>query len=183
MVDVGSHFGYYSLLSASIGCSFSAFEPVPTFGALLGLNVHLNNIHDVGNVYRYAVGVQKGVVRMAVPSKGKLGLAHIVSPVSSNQEWRTIEVPISTLDQLLDSRNDSPICGIKIDVEGKQGYNFASNRMSSYKRNASRIDLEQMAWWYLPSEDGCAVFAELGHGVDTCAAHSQICGYNIDFLG
>ncbi len=28
VIDVGAHFGYYSLLAASLGCHFTAFEPV-----------------------------------------------------------------------------------------------------------------------------------------------------------
>ena len=42
MLDVGANFGWYSLLSLSLGCRVDAFEPVSSYRDVIRLAVHLN---------------------------------------------------------------------------------------------------------------------------------------------
>jgi FkbM family methyltransferase len=116
VVDVGSHFGYYSLYSAALGCTYSAIEPVNTFRAILNLNIRVNGFERKGQVYAFAAGNKTRPVNLVIPDSGVMGLAHVA--YGSNTSGQA-----SHEKRLDDELNiDSRICGLKIDVEGYEPY-------------------------------------------------------------
>ena len=122
VIDVGGHFGYYSLLSAAMGCSFTAFEPVPTFSSVFQLNMRMNGLVGPNNrLVSAAVGGKRGEVDMIVPTSGVLGLAHVKGRHQDESKAAsdlTVTVPVLALDDVVSAADDAPICAMKVDVEG-----------------------------------------------------------------
>lgn len=77
VIDVGSNYGYFSMLSGAMGCSFSAFEPVPTFRSVFDLNRRINALEDKGTVYPIALGHKENNVTIVIPATGGLGSAKV----------------------------------------------------------------------------------------------------------
>ena len=86
IVDVGANFGWYSLLSLSLGCRVDAFEPVSSYRDVIRLAVHLNpgfaaRLRLFANVAfdqpgKYAVVVPRaGERRPAAPAGAPLSLS------------------------------------------------------------------------------------------------------------
>lgn len=132
-IDVGSHFGYYSMLAASLGCSYSAFEPVPAFQKLIKLNQVLNGVQHQGDVYEFAIGDVEAEALIKVPSTGVLGLARIkryengtlINPAHRNQtegEILTVKTRRMNSKKYNIPTTDKRICAMKIDVEGDEPY-------------------------------------------------------------
>ena len=72
VVDVGSNFGWYAMLSLSLGCSVVAFEPVRAYQDVIRLAVHLNGASFAKRltVYGNAVLDKPGNFSMIVPLAG-----------------------------------------------------------------------------------------------------------------
>ena len=72
VVDVGSNFGWYAMLSLSLGCSVVAFEPVRAYQDVIRLAVHLNGASFAKRltVYGNAVLDKPGNFSMLVPLAG-----------------------------------------------------------------------------------------------------------------
>ncbi|PSC72395.1 expressed methyltransferase [Micractinium conductrix] len=131
IVDVGSHFGYYSLLGASIGCTFVAVEPVPRYRAVLESNVRLNGMEAAGKVLPYAVGYEAATITMGVPAKGNFGLARVLDAadaagnvsagVANTTGWQKLQIPQRPMDEMLaEVALPGDVCLMKIDVEGRE---------------------------------------------------------------
>jgi FkbM family methyltransferase len=116
ILDIGSHFGYYSLYSAALGCTFSAIEPVNTFRSILKMNLHLNGFTDQGRVYPFAAGNQDRQVSLVVPTSGILGTASVLPGDSQDQGQQKAQE--KRVDDAVELDSSSKICGLKIDVEG-----------------------------------------------------------------
>jgi FkbM family methyltransferase len=134
--DVGSHFGYYALLANAMGCSFEAFEPVPTFRSVLQFNTMVN--HARGNVHPYALGVGTNPLKMAVPTTGILGLAHVTA--MDNPDGISVEQ--RRLDEFLKVGGPQDICMLKIDVEGYEPTVLKSVEDAIRSRSIKHIMLE-----------------------------------------
>eukprot|EP00955_Chlamydomonas_euryale_P103776 365522-Chlamydomonas_euryale.AAC.14 len=77
-VDVGSNFGWFSLLAASMGCRAVAFEPVPHFFAFLEYSVHANGLAHRVDMRQTVVSAEPSrPVTMTVPNRGIWGTASI----------------------------------------------------------------------------------------------------------
>jgi FkbM family methyltransferase len=122
VVDVGSHFGYWSLLSASLGCSFSAFEPVPLYVSLLRMNVHLNRLDQAGEVLPLALGQREGSVKVVGPRKGGSGGQVLIAdpnrPVRYRRKARPVTVRQATLAGVLAGKRLPPVCAMRVDAQG-----------------------------------------------------------------
>ena len=112
VIDVGSHFGYYSLLGNALGCSFEAFEPVPAFRSVLEFNIMINRARGI--VHPYAVGLMRETVHMIVPATGILGTARI----TDGDEDNALSVEKHRLDNFFQVDHSENICILKVDVEG-----------------------------------------------------------------
>ena len=72
VVDVGSNFGWYAMLSLSLGCSVVAFEPVEAYQDVLRLAAHLNGQAFARRLTLYGNAVldRPGNFSMLVPLAG-----------------------------------------------------------------------------------------------------------------
>ena len=89
VVDVGSNFGWYAMLSLSLGCSVVAFEPVRAYQDVIRLAVHLNGASFAKRltVYGNAVLDKPGNFSMLVP------LAGAARPPDTAATWWAARVP------------------------------------------------------------------------------------------
>ena len=159
VVDVGSNYGWYSLLSASLGCSVAVFEPVAEFREVLALGLRLNaQLSERVRVYPNIVYDTAGLnmtLRVPVPVPGSkykrlLGMAGIVDGafglvkgVADN--YINVSTLSVRLDDVLDSASSSrtDICMLKADVEGyePQVLRSASRLFASGRVHAVQIEL------------------------------------------
>jgi FkbM family methyltransferase len=107
-VDVGANVGHFSLLAASKKAKVIAIEPIPDTFRRLNENVVLNNFEKLINLLNIGVADKKGKLFFTSNSD-------VMNKVSPNKTANTIEVEVTTLDDLLINLNPKLI---KIDVEG-----------------------------------------------------------------
>jgi FkbM family methyltransferase len=125
--DVGANVGYHTmLLSRLVGSEgrVVAFEPVPTTAAWLEETLRRNDLTNV-TVLRTALGASAGVGRMRIGPASEAGLAHLVDSAAGYRSHftgatRVIDVPITSIDQLLRAEELPMPTVIKIDVEGAE---------------------------------------------------------------
>jgi hypothetical protein len=73
-ICIAANFGYYSLLSAAMGCRVIAWEPVPLFSAFFKYGLLLNGFTNKVEVRELVVSDQHhDVATMVVPSTGIWG--------------------------------------------------------------------------------------------------------------
>ncbi len=114
-IDIGSHWGYYSLLFASRSCfkqaEVYAFEPDAINRNQLYSNLFLNRFQDRIKVFEYALSNQDGELRFHRYDESNRGRSCIA-------EDGEITVKTIKFDSLLKFKNK--VIGIKIDVEGHE---------------------------------------------------------------
>jgi FkbM family methyltransferase len=115
-VDVGSSLALYLVclgpLVRARGGTMLSFEPVPANLERQRINLELNGLADLVETVPCALGARAGSLRMLVDPTGADNNA-FGSPEG------TLEVPMTTLDQVLGERPAlRPVGAIKMDVEG-----------------------------------------------------------------
>jgi len=113
-LDVGANVGSYTILASGVAQARTlALEPIPaTFERLLR-NLRLNDLLSRVDARRLAVGATEGSVRFTA---GRDTTNRAVSLLPSPSQETTVEVPLTSLDQLL--REAPPPVVWKVDVEG-----------------------------------------------------------------
>lgn len=115
-VDVGANVGCYTLVLASLVGKTGkviAFEPAPENVALLRDNVQRNRLRNV-QIEAQALSDRKGTALLELsPASGEHRL------VSSVHGSRTIKVPVTTLDDALESLGYR-VDVVKVDVQGAE---------------------------------------------------------------
>ncbi len=110
-VDVGANIGVYSVLASGVADAQTlAFEPIPATYALLQRNLRVNGLESRVEALALGLGAQPGVLHFTAG----LDTVNHVAAASDGQETQ-VEVPVQTLDSVLDGRVPRMI---KIDVEG-----------------------------------------------------------------
>ncbi|KAL4427658.1 hypothetical protein ABPG75_001747 [Micractinium tetrahymenae] len=164
VLDVGSHFGYYALLGASMGCKFAAVEPVPLFRAILELNIHVNPaLAGVGSVLPYAVGLENKSIQMQVPTHGSFGTAHVADDDAAPGGVGLVAVEQRRLDDMLEGvLGGAEVCMLKIDVEGRE----PSVVMSAHKLFAGPSKPREIMLEFSPgfTKEGLAEMLQTLHG-------------------
>lgn len=110
-VDVGANVGVYTVLAAGvIGAQVVCVEPIPSTFQNLSANVRINDIVDKVTLHNIGLGRQKGVLRFTAEQDA---MNHVIQ----DETWTgpSIDVPVSTLDSILNERAPTLI---KLDVEG-----------------------------------------------------------------
>jgi FkbM family methyltransferase len=108
-VDIGANIGSFTVLSSAVcGARSIAVEPDPDTVRSLERNIEINGIASLATVVRAALGASAGVARFTI---GHDTTNQVVTEGGTN----TREVPIRTLDEVLDGRQPT---AIKMDVEG-----------------------------------------------------------------
>ncbi|MDQ3929139.1 MAG: FkbM family methyltransferase [Chloroflexota bacterium] len=136
VLDVGAHFGYFSLLSARLSGpegTVWAFEPVPHVVRLLARNIEANNfggrIHVVPRAVSNTPGRTTIYVNLAESMTSTLypGAATMDTPAkqrvnagSNRPRLRPIEVVCTSLDEWAARQNWPRVDIVKIDIEGAE---------------------------------------------------------------
>jgi len=120
-LDVGANFGYYSLrLAHQAGCLFHAyaFEPNPPSFERLQRNISLNSS---ANVKAFRMGLSDRPGSLSIE-------AHPANSGAARLVERAGDIPVSTLDDFVESHGLTRVDLIKIDVEGYEERVLAGGR-------------------------------------------------------
>jgi len=116
-VDVGAHYGFFTLLAATRHPQLEilAFEPVPETAEVLRRNVALHNLQNA-TIHQMAVSSTGGFSAMyiSLASDNCSFYAHPAAP-----PLRQVNVPTITLDAVLADKTPGPTV-VKIDTEGHE---------------------------------------------------------------
>lgn len=141
-IDIGSHWGYYSMLFANEVCfnqaEIHAFEPDKTNRYQLYANLFLNNLQDRIKVYETAISHKDGELRFHHFDANNRGRSCIA-------EDGEVIVKTSRLDTLLNIENK--ILGVKIDVEGHE-LEVISGMQEILKNNICILQIESFTETY-----------------------------------
>lgn len=109
-VDVGANIGSYTILASKVvGAKSFTLEPVPKTFKYLKRNIYLNEIEHLVDARCCAAGLAIGSLMFST------NLDTMNKVVTTDYEGSSIEVPVESLDKLLDNLKPTLI---KIDVEG-----------------------------------------------------------------
>jgi FkbM family methyltransferase len=137
VVDIGAHYGYYTLVAArGVGRSgrVYAFEPHPTNYEILFKNIVLNGYENVIAVKK-AISDRSGTANLTVVGNS---LEHRLSS-SYSQSRCSISVETTTIDEFLESVGCSEVNVIKMDIEG--GEESALKGMTGLLRTSARLKI------------------------------------------
>lgn len=122
-VDIGANAGLFSLFAArhaAAGVTIVAFEPHPGLFRRMAFNLRPQALGRAAGetdlrLRQMALGAQAGTVLLR-SAADELGSGHIVKAADAAE--RDIQVPMQTLNQVLEDEGISHISVMKIDVEG-----------------------------------------------------------------
>lgn len=129
--DIGAHWGYYSLIAASLGAKVFAFEPHPFNYELLVKSVSVNGFNDRIIPIRKAVSDKTGRARLYCQVHD---ISHSLIPL---KEARELEVETVSLDDFCKQHNVLPDV-VKMDVEGAEILALRGMRRVIEKRTSLR---------------------------------------------
>lgn len=116
--DVGSNIGFFAMIAARLvgpGGKSYAFEPVPANAACIRANAGRNKLANLV-VLEVAVGSQSGTAPLLLTRHP--GGATLSTADAPGDATTAIEVPVASLDALVEERRVEPPTVVKIDVEG-----------------------------------------------------------------
>ncbi|GGB08406.1 FkbM family methyltransferase [Puia dinghuensis] len=137
-VDIGANVGAYTILAAkNVGAAVVSFEPIPSTFAKLQRNVDANEVQGSVELKRYGVGDAAGTLRFTASMDS---VNHVLTAHEQIDGAGIVEVPVETLDQLLQGRQ--PVL-FKMDVEGYEwpALNGAKSLLASPSLKALIIEL------------------------------------------
>ena len=153
-IDIGSHWGYYSVMFASDpafqSADIYAFEPDKFNRYQMYANLFLNKLHDRITVFEYAISSQEGELKFHHFDENNRGRSCIA-------EDGEITVKTTRLDTILKLNNK--VLGIKIDVEGHE-LDVISGMTEALKNNKCILQIESFPEYLVELE---SVMEELGY--------------------
>lgn len=119
ILDIGSNFGYYSLLASDVNprCRILAFEPAPAMFQRLVFNLNLNKYTNVVPL-NLGLSNERGMFDFFVADSKHSGMSGLSMP--DGVGGQKIQVKIDTVDQVLVEHKDFRPQLVKIDVEGNE---------------------------------------------------------------
>ena len=132
VLDIGANIGIMTVLLARHDRRghVHAFEPIPDNFRTLRANVDHFGLANVSE-HQLALGDEQGELEMVMPEERRVrmqGLSHVVgAPGSGESQGQRYHVPQVRLDDL-DGLADTPVTGIKIDVENFEQYVLSGGR-------------------------------------------------------
>jgi len=133
-VDVGANIGSYTILAAGhVGASVISVEPVPKTFEYLKNNIAINQVANKVIMYNLALGNEKGQISFTTT-------LDTMNHVATASETNTIEVPVDTLDAIVEN-NKEPLL-LKIDVEGFETNVLKGADQTLRKKNLKAIIIE-----------------------------------------
>ena len=135
-IDVGAHYGYYTLLAGTKypKCEIISFEPVPENCEILRRNIKLNQLENV-EVYNLALS-NKNETRKFNITEVSACCGFDENPITRIS--RVVDVQAVTLDSLINKAPKVPVI-IKVDTEGHEI--CVLEGMDEILRNAADIKL------------------------------------------
>lgn len=113
-LDIGANVGTYTILASGVVQAHSiTLEPIPATYASLQRNLRLNNLAALAASHCLAVGAEPGSLRFTA-DRGPMN--RVVTGSSLSTTETTVEVPVTTVDQLL-TGTPAPLLW-KVHVEG-----------------------------------------------------------------
>jgi len=158
LLDVGAHFGIFSLAFAAVGGEVRALEPSDDAFPILSENVRLNPELKVRPI-KQAVGDRAG--RLAMHREGD----HFVANDASVEAGGGIEVAVMTVDEFVTAEQFVPDA-VKIDVEGFE-VNVLEGASSLLSQHSPVIFLEVHPEF----------IRRQGRSVDELLSNMSSCGY------
>lgn len=149
-VDIGANVGVYTILAAkNAGADVISFEPIPSTFEKLKRNVEANRVENKVDLRRYGVGDKAGTLRFSMSMDA---INHVLRDDEVADGAEGIEVPVGTLDMLLQGREPTLM---KIDVEGFEwpALNGAASILASPSLKALIIELNGCGTMYGYDED------------------------------
>jgi FkbM family methyltransferase len=111
-IDVGANVGSYTVLASGVvGARTTSVEPIPDTFGYLSRNVALNDLNGRVRCWQGGLSDHPGVLRFTS------GLDTVNHVLATGEDLPSVEVPVTTLDELV--AGDPPAL-IKIDVEGHE---------------------------------------------------------------
>lgn len=137
-VDVGAHFGFYSVLAglSNPGCSVFAFEPVPENAGILRKNLEMHSIQ--GEIREAAISDRSGRLPFQV-SHASDSSGFVANPKGGL--LKTIDMETTCLDAHRAAMPEGPVI-IKIDTEGHELQVVNGMRDLLRERNDVRLVIE-----------------------------------------
>jgi FkbM family methyltransferase len=133
-VDIGANIGSYTVLAGGhVGASVVSIEPVPKTFEHLKTNIAINQIGEKVMVYNFALGNEKGQISFT-------STLDTMNHVATQAETNTIQVPVETLDTVLQKEKDPVL--LKIDVEGFETNVLKGATETLQKNNLKAIIIE-----------------------------------------
>ncbi|MFI5130100.1 MAG: FkbM family methyltransferase [Chitinophagales bacterium] len=133
-VDVGANIGSYTVLAGGhVGAKVVSVEPVPRTFEYLKTNIAINQISDKVRVYNFALGNEKGHISFT-------STLDTMNHVATGMEENTIQVPVETLDAILENEKEPGL--LKIDVEGFETNVLNGAPQTLQKNNLKAIIIE-----------------------------------------
>lgn len=115
LLDIGAHFGIFSLAAAHFGGEAIAIDPSPIATRMIAKQSTLNGLSDRIRIIRAAVTNEAGAVDMLSSGVFSDGYFKIARGRANSELTRTLAI---TIDQLVSQYG--PPTHIKIDVEGQE---------------------------------------------------------------
>jgi FkbM family methyltransferase len=171
VVDIGAHNGIFTLFAASITKNMVyAFEPAPASFAFLKRNIETNKLNNV-RAYNAAVSSKVGSAKLFLSSESDWQhmLVEQINPEKveeyklsfplpgSEKAEQCVDVPTTTLQEIMDSSQLEQIDFLKMDCQGSEGPILQSTPRQYLKRvrkiamefhnqlsNFDNIDIQKM---------------------------------------
>ena len=163
VVDVGSNYGWYTLLAASLGCDVLAVDPVPSYQRILKRNLDENGLQHRVTMRRAVVYNERGTFNVSVPIAvaggqkrrkvlGMTGMHGVAGVLKSDSRDRQaggsylVSAASVSLDKLLAAYGTRPICMLKLDVEGyePQALLTARDTLDSGRVRALQVEVNRV---------------------------------------
>jgi FkbM family methyltransferase len=116
LLDIGAHFGIFSLAAAHFGGTAIAIDPSPIATRMIAVQSALNGFSDRIRIVQAAVANESGAVDMLSSGVFSDGYFKMIQGKAKSELTRT---QATTIDQLVSQHG--PPTHIKIDVEGQEG--------------------------------------------------------------
>lgn len=137
--DVGSNFGFYTVMAAMMGCRVVSWEPVPRFLSFIHYNMAVNNATNIVDLRDKVVAEDTSInYTLIVPQRGVWGTAGIggknVDPAIDNQgDYERVTAAAELLDAVLGAEKE--VLLLKVDVEGfEPGVMKSADKLTQQKR-------------------------------------------------
>lgn len=119
IADIGSNFGYYSLIATDVNpqCTIHAFEPAPKTYQSLVKNIHLNNYKNI-RAHNIGLSDTNGVLPLYLASDTNTGMTSLSRP--SDYSGSSVNVDVKVFDEFAEQNHITSLDLVKIDVEGNE---------------------------------------------------------------